>query len=123
MYYLENRGLITPLFLMLTVTGFIAITFLFPLMLKGFRTSQKVYIFTLVTSSVLHILLFLFGKYNVMLMLVLSGLVILVTTPQIALISIPTMDAIDFMQWKTRKSSNGVIASVKGGCGEIELQK
>lgn len=43
-----------------------------------------------------------------------SGLVNLVTTPQIALISILTMDAIDFMQWKTRKSSNGVIASVKG---------
>lgn len=114
MYYLENPGLITPFFLMLTVTGFIAITFLFPLMLKVFKTGQKVYIFTLITSSVLYILLFLFGKYNVMLMLVLSGLVNLVTTPQIALISILTMDAIDFMQWKTRKSSNGVIASVKG---------
>ena len=112
--YIGNPALITPFFLMNTVTGFVAISFLFPLLLKWMRGPHNTFRLTLVVSIMSYAVLFFFGNKNITLMFVLSGFVNLFTTLQIALVQVLINDAIDYTQWKTGKSANGVIASVKG---------
>ena len=113
-YYMGNPGLISPFFLMNTVTGFISIGFLFPIFMKLFKGAHNVFRVTLLVSVVCYGILYLFGSKSVILMFVLSGFVNLFTTLQMALIQILINDAIDYTQWKTGHSSNGVIASIKG---------
>lgn len=113
-YYMANPGLITPFFLMNTVTGFISIGVLFPVFMKVFRGPHNVFKVTLLVSIVCYGVLFIFGSKSVVLMFVLSGFVNLFTTLQFALIQVLINDAIDYTQWKTGRSSNGVVASIKG---------
>ena len=113
-YYMANPGLITPFFLMNTVTGFISIGLLFPLFMKLFKGPHNVFRVTLIVSIACYAVLFVFGSKSVPLMFVLSGFVNLFTTLQFALIQVLINDAIDYTQWKTGHSSNGVVASIKG---------
>ncbi len=113
-YYMENPGLITPFFLMNTVTGFVSIGILFPIFLRIFKGPHNVFKMTLAVSIVCYGILFVYGNQSVVLMFVLSGFVNLFTTLQFALIQVLINDAIDYTQWKTGRSSNGVVASIKG---------
>lgn len=113
-YNMANPGLITPFFLMNTVTGFISIGLLFPLFMKLFKGPHNVFKITLWVSIASYAVLFLFGTKSVLLMFVLSGFVNLFTTLQFALIQVLINDAIDYTQWKSGHSSNGVVASIKG---------
>ena len=113
-YYMANPGLITPFFLMNTVTGFVSIGLLFPLFMKLFKGPHNVFKITLLVSILCYGVLFFFGSKSVVLMFVLSGFVNLFTTLQFALIQVLINDAIDYTQWKTGHSSNGVVASIKG---------
>ena len=113
-YYMANPGLITPFFLMNTVTGFISIGLLFPIFMKLFKGPHNVFRVTLLVSIVCYGILFVFGSKSIVLMFVLSGFVNLFTTLQFALIQVLINDAIDYTQWKSGRSSNGVVASIKG---------
>jgi len=113
-YYMANPALITPFFLMNTVTGFISIGLLFPIFIKLFKGPHNVFKVTLWVSIVSYLVLFFFGSKSIILMFVLSGFVNLFTTLQFALIQVLINDAIDYTQWKSGHSSNGVVASIKG---------
>ncbi|SET19727.1 glycoside/pentoside/hexuronide:cation symporter, GPH family [Pseudobutyrivibrio sp. C4] len=113
-YYMGNPGLITPFFLMNTVTGFISIGILFPIFMKLFRGPHNVFKITLLVSIICYVILFIFGSKSVPLMFALSGFVNLFTTLQFALIQVLINDAIDYTQWKTGHSANGIVASIKG---------
>lgn len=113
-YYMGNPALITPYFLMNSVTGLVAITIVFPLLLKIAKSTTNAFMFTLAGSTVICVILFLFGSKSVPLLFVGSTICNMFTTMQLGLVNALVNDAIDYVQWKNGAASNGVVASVQG---------
>ena len=113
-YYVGNPGLITPFFLSNTITGFVSITVLFPLFMKWFKGPHNFFKVILAVNVIGSTFLFVVGANNILLFFVVSAILNIFSTPQFALINVLVNDAIDYTQWKTGKTSNGVVASIKG---------
>ena len=113
-YYMGNPALISPYFLMNSVTGLVAITVVFPMLLKIAKTTTNAFMFTLAGSTVICAILFLFGSKSVPLLFVGSTICNMFTTMQLGLVNALVNDAIDYVQWKNGVASNGVVSSVQG---------
>ena len=113
-YYLARPDLVTLYMGIVSAGSFVSMAVLMPIALKILKTGQRVLIVTQMGSIVLYVLLFLFGKSNLMLLYVLTFLATSISAMQNGLVEVLVNDAIDYIQLKDGVSSNGVISSIKG---------
>lgn len=114
MYYWARPDLITIYMGFISVGALVSMVILMPVFLKVFKTGQKAIIVSQTVSAVLYIILFLFGKTNFAFLCMLSFISACTSSMQNALVNVLVNDTIDFIMLKEGKSSNGVIASIKG---------
>lgn len=114
LYYLARPDLVSLYMGIVSVGTMVSMMVLLPIMLKIFKTGQKVLVITQISSIVMYALLFFFGNKNLMLLYVLTFIATSFSGVQNGLTDVFVNDAIDFIQLKEGASANGVIASIKG---------
>ena len=114
MYYLARPDLI-PLYMgIVSIGALVSMVVLMPIVLKIFKTGQRALAFVQVTSILCYVLLFFFGKSNLIFLYVVTFIATSIASMQNALVNVLVNDAIDYIQLKEGTSANGVISSIKG---------
>lgn len=103
-----------PMMGVISVGALLSMVVLMPIFLKVFKTGQKALLVSQVSSIVLYVILFFFGKTNFIFLCVLTFISVCTASMQNALVNVLVNDTIDFIQYKEGKSANGVISSIKG---------
>ncbi len=114
MYYWARPDLIPVYMGVISIGALLSMTVLMPVFLKVFKTGQKALLASQVSSIILYVILFFFGKTNFAFLCVLTFISACTASMQNALVNVLVNDTIDFIQYKEGKSSNGVISSIKG---------
>lgn len=114
MYYYERPDLIPVYMGVISIGALVSMVVAMPIFLKVFKTGQRALCASQVSSIVLYILLFFFGKTNFVFLCVLTFISAVTSSMQNALVNILVNDTIDFILLKEGKSANGLISSIKG---------
>ncbi|MFV0464490.1 MAG: MFS transporter [Lachnospiraceae bacterium] len=114
MYYLARPDLITLYMGIVAIGALVSMVVLLPLFLKIFKTGQKALTACQIGAILCYIVLFLFGRYNLTFLYVMTFIATSIASMQNALVNVLVNDAIDYIQLKEGFSANGIIASIKG---------
>ena len=113
-YYLERPDLVSLYMGIVSVGALVSMVVLMPVVLKVFKSGQKALAFAATGSVVCYVILYFFGKSNLMVLYVMSFIATSIAAMMNALVNVLMNDAMDYIQLKEGFSANGVIASVKG---------
>lgn len=115
MYYYERPDLIPVYMLIVSVGAIVSMMVLMGLMLKIFKGNVvKAFQVSQGVTLVCYVILFLFGKGNVMLLYVLTFLATSFGAMEQAMINILVNDTIDYVMLKDKLTLNGTISAIKG---------
>lgn len=114
MYYYERPDLIPTYMGVISIGALISMVVAMPIVLKIFKTGQRALCFSQITTIVLYIVLFFFGKTSFVLLCVLTFIASVTGAMQNALVNILVNDTIDFIMYKEGKTANGLVSSIKG---------
>ncbi len=114
MYYIGRPDLISVYMGVVSVGALISMVVLMPIVLKVFRTGPRALRFSAIGSILCYGVLFVFGKYHLLFLYILSFAATAIASMQNALVNVLVYDMIDYIQLKEGFSANGVISSLKG---------
>lgn len=114
MYYIMRPDLITMYMMTLSIGAMVSMMVLMPLMLKIFKTAQKVFKITQAITLICYVLLFFLGSKSILLLFVLSFIATAFSSMEQGLINFLLNDTIDYIQLKEEVSMNGMLAAIKG---------
>ena len=114
MYYYERPDLIPVYMGVISIGALVSMVVAMPIVLKVFKTGQRALCFSQISSIVLYVILFFFGKTSFVLLCVLTFISSVTSAMQNALVNILVNDTIDFIMYKEGKTANGLVSSIKG---------
>jgi len=114
MYYYERPDLIGAYMGVISIGALLSMVVAMPIFLKIFKTGQKALLVSQVTSIILYIILFFFGKSSFTLLCILTFVSSVTSAMQNALVNILVNDTIDFVMYKEGKTANGLVSAIKG---------
>ncbi|MDO5517513.1 MAG: MFS transporter [Clostridium sp.] len=114
MYYIGRPDLISVYMGIVSIGALISMVVLMPIVLRTCKTGQKSLLVSVGGSSICYIILFFFGKSNIMILYVLTFIATCLSSMQNALVNVLVNDAIDYVRYKDGLDANGIISSVKG---------
>ncbi|MBO6127950.1 MAG: MFS transporter [Pseudobutyrivibrio sp.] len=114
MYYYERPDLIGAYMGVISIGALVSMVVAMPIFLKIFKTGQRALCVSQITSIVLYIILFFFGKTNFVFLCVLTFISSVTSAMQNALVNILVNDTIDFVMYKEGKTANGLVSAIKG---------
>ena len=114
MYYYERPDLIGIYMGIISIGALVSMVVAMPIFLKVFKTGQRALCVSQITSIVMYIILFFFGKQSFTLLCVLTFLSSITSAMQNALVNILVNDTIDFIMLKEGKTANGLVSAIKG---------
>lgn len=113
MYYQVRPDLIPTYMLVLSIGALVSMMVVMPIMLKIFKTAQRVLQISQGITLVCYLILFFFGK-NLPLLFVLSFIAAAFASMEQGLINFLLVDTIDYIQLKEKVSMNGMLSAIKG---------
>lgn len=114
MYYYARPDLISIYMGVISIGALVSMVVAMPIFLKVFKTGQRALCVSQISSIVLYVILFFFGKTNFVFLCVLTFISSVTSAMQNALVNILVNDTIDFIMYKEGKSANGLVSSIKG---------
>lgn len=114
MYYIMRPDMIPMYMLTLSIGALVSMMVFMPLMLKLFKTAQKVLKITQGITLVCYILLFFVGNKSIPLLFVVSFIATAFASMEQGLINFLLNDTIDYIQLREKVSMNGMLSAIKG---------
>ncbi|WP_044915284.1 MFS transporter [Butyrivibrio sp. WCE2006] len=114
MYYYERPDLISVYMGVISIGALVSMVVAMPIVLKVFKTGQRALCFSQISTIILYMILFFFGKTNFVFLCVLTFIASVTGAMQNALVNILVNDTIDFIMYKEGKTANGLVSSIKG---------
>ncbi len=114
MYYYERPDLISVYMGVISIGALVSMVVAMPIVLKIFKNGQNALCFSQITSIIMYVILFFFGKSNFVFLCVLTFLSSVTSAMQNALVNILVNDTIDFVMYKEGKTANGLVSAIKG---------